>query len=225
MSPARYGNYSWIPGYFEGEDCFIVASGPSIRAQFGREACDGNWAFDFSPLKGKRVIVISHVLHFIPEPDIMVILDSSPLRTLGRDHYTKPYKTVSGRNTNFDPKGQVAVVNYSKKLNLDPKHGFFGSYSTGHFAISVALCAKASNIYLIGFDCRAKRDDGNFYNTKLVKGYARNDPEARYARMAKGFETFKDCGNIYHLSCASDLHTFETILIDDILDMSLVFRD
>ena len=148
----------------------------------------------------------------------MVVLDSGPLQKLGRRHYDKPYKTITSRNTNLDPRGQVAVIKPSKQLSLDPKHGFYGSYSTGYFALSAALCARARNIYLIGFDCRATKENGNFYNTKETKGYMRSDPEGRYARMTAGFDKFiphKD--KIFNMSDASDITVFPKKSLNEVL--------
>jgi len=212
---SRYGNYDWLPGAYAGRDVWVVASGPSMRRQFPRSD-DGE--LDLSLLRGKICFVISHVILFVPWADVMVVLDSSPLQKLGRDHYSKSYRTITSMNTNLEPRGRVAVIKYSDRLCLEPQHGFWGNHSTGQFAISAALCSGAKTVYLVGFDCQANPGDGNFYDTQKVKGYMYSDIHERYARMAGGFEKFAPVKDrIVNLSPDSAIETFPKANLEDVL--------
>lgn len=195
MPVMPFGNYEWIPGHLDGQDVYVIASGPSLID------------FDFSRLDGKKKIVISHASRFV-SPDYLVFLDRSVMETLSQDFYSQDYKTVVGKNVHLQPKCQLTRINYSNTPQMNPTHGFWGAKSTGYFALNLALSMRAKNIYLLGFDCCGHEHKVNFYDAKKVKGYCRGGGE-RYEGMIKGFEKFSQYSNIINLSPISKIPYFK----------------
>lgn len=196
----KFGNYDFIEGYFHNEPVYVVASGASLMG------------FDFRLLQGRRKVVISHVSFFCkPEPgDILAFLDKSPTQKMLQywpTIYTEDFKTVVGPRTGLQPAANVAVVPLlTNTLSMSPRRGLLSPNSSGVFGLSIALAAGASHVYLLGHDCIG---EGNFYNTKDVKGYHKKSKD-RYERMArpyKYFESMKD--KITNLSDISTIKQFE----------------
>jgi hypothetical protein len=207
MAKPQYGNWQWMPGHLEGEDVIIIASGPSLEG------------FDFNRINGMKKIVISHASKFV-EPDFLVFLDMKVMKRLNQDFYAMPYRTIVSRNINLEPRGQVTRINYSGEPNLNPAHGFYGSFSSGHFATNLALAMNARTIYLLGHDCGGSKN--NFYDTSQIKGYLPAGGGNRYKPMAKGYKKFEKFKNIVNLSIIngkdhSSIDCFPKKNIDEVL--------
>lgn len=183
MANARYGNYDWLPNCWKGQDAWVVASGPSLLSQFGNPP-------DFSELKGKNLIVTNHVIIDIPFANINTYLDPGVLQKLGRDQYDKPYKVVTGKNCNLEPKGSVAIVRFNQRLSVNPAEGFWTHYSTGVWSLSVAMATGADRIFMLGFDGTCSPDKPNYYDTMKRTGYMRSDHDVRLERMLSKYDPF-----------------------------------
>ena len=217
MSLSRYGNYDWMQTAFSGEDVYVLASGDSLNHTFPGKKGKGP---DFSILEGKNVIAINHTLQFAPHAKVWTFLDSGVTNKMGRDHYSKPYRTVTSNAANFEPRGNVSVVRtisstiYGKAgsacLSLNPADGLWCNYSTGIFAISIALSTAARKIYLLGFDGQCTTNKPNFYDTQKVVGYMRQDHPGRLERMLKLYSVFHPVRDrVVNLNPGSAIDTFD----------------
>ncbi len=208
MGKQPFGNFEWIPDYIKGEDVFVCASGPSVP-----HPDTDNWKLLMKKMNGAKKICVSHVMKFI-DPDFLVFLDGSVTRTLTQDFTLEPYKTIVGRNINRAPGGNLARINYSGQPNIDPRKGFYGGFSTGWFALNLAVAMGAKTIYLIGHDCGGKK--ANFFDAMKVKGYSRGGPD-RYVKMAAGYKQFEPWAHkIINVSKTSNITSFKKISLEEL---------
>lgn len=202
----KFGNYDWIPGYYKDQDVFILGGGPSLMG------------FDFNRLKGRRKIAICHTVLFAPMEhlDMLVFLDSDPLPALSPkiEFHTAIFKTVVSGNVPLEPMGQVAVVNFSKRVSTHPSQGCFSWISSGVFAVNIALIASARNIYLLGHDGGYAQT--HFYDVKAVKKQLPREPDV-YDKMIPHYEHFRNKKNIFNCSPISKIKCFPFRNINEIL--------
>lgn len=214
------GNYEWLKGFFQGEDVYVIGSGPSLAG------------FDFSKLKGKRKVVVSHMQKLVkPEPtDVICYLDGEAKRGIFRDpkdnstpeevdndFYNAPFHVVTSDRGGLQARGSVSVIRTAPELSLNPERGLFGPMSSGHYAISIALVGGAERIFLLGFDCHTPQaGKANVYDTQKTKGYlppsSPGDVKTdRYLRMLSGFDQFKACNKIFNMTAGSKIQCFPQV--------------
>lgn len=211
------GNYGWLAGYMKDEDVFVIGSGPSLAG------------FDFTRLKGRRKVVVSHMQKLVPmeSGDVMCFLDAQAKRGIFRDpgdnstpeqvdgdFYDAPFRIVTSERGGLQARGSVAIIKAAPEFSANPDRGVFGPMSSGHFAISLAYVAGARMIYIMGFDCHTPQaGKANVYDTQKTKGYMPASKPGdvqtdRYLRMLVGFNEFKTCQNIINLSGDSKILCF-----------------
>lgn len=217
----KKNDLSWVSGYFEGEDVYIIGGGNSLR-QFH---LDDRW----SELEGKRVIAINNAYLYAP-CDILLFLDAAfpaLMRSRGHKLSEMSCKVMAGWSSALWPE-EVAADNLSvfrpwREPSLDIERGLFSPLQGGASALNLALICKAKRVFLLGLDCRYIAGRGHFYSTNDT----RPADEVRYLRVAgkaneKGpnvnhYEGFKGMGEIYNASPDSAIDTFPKITIDEAL--------
>ena len=200
---------------FKDKDVFIVAGGPSLLG------------FDFRLLDDKMTIAVNHSYEYLKNPSLLCCLDSMfTLSLLKKEHKLQDFKfpvlvgpQISEKGNNIYNVNDIALDPSDNTLdNLFVRRNSGGT--TTALAISFALLAKASNIYLLGVDLYEIGLKKHFYSQDFIdKGIWEFDPSdnERLCRLVDTFEAFKGYKNIFNLSEFSRLKTFEKKKIEEIL--------
>jgi hypothetical protein len=231
------GEYEHLQNCLWGESVYLVGSGPSLIG------------YDYSRLKGKTTIGVNHGLFELVnagcEPKFHVFLDQRFLQEAGiQDHqghigFDKlPAYCVTSANSMISPRvGKLAVISaQNRKFETDPRRGFYSPRNSMAFAISVASYMGASEIYLLGLDCRfisnaqaaiIARSNGNEKKAKEIESrgigiYGHSTTGERnhtkdsiehantFEYMQALFYNFVDCpAKIYNCSEISKVEAFE----------------
>lgn len=139
------GNTEWIPGYFDGEDVFVIGGGPSINQM------------PWEKLADKRTIGVNHSIRFIPNLDIACFIDhefnGEMKRFYDQDMQNWPGKVVASHKSHLRAGGNVAIMDVTGNAADFSMKSIYGEYSSGIFAAQVAKLAGARRIYVCGMDC------------------------------------------------------------------------
>lgn len=142
------GNYEHLEGSLQGEDVYIVGSGVSLIG------------FDYSILKGKKIVPLNHACFKVPEIAFHVFLDTrffNEANLVDKDGVkwdSMPWQKVTSSHSTLGTRDGLAVIKPSNYFNFDPKAGLYTSKNSACFGISTAIFARARRIYLLGIDCR-----------------------------------------------------------------------
>jgi len=200
------------PGAWEGNSCFIVAGGASLKG------------FDFSRLEGELVIAVNRAIEYVPNAKMMVAQDSRlwgwyESGDLG-EQARKKFKDFKGvkvwvNTQEFPYPEDFYIVNVNKELtelNKDYSAGLPFCTNSGLNALLLAVCLGANPIYLLGFD----GEGDNFHS-----GY----PEPRNNDIYKDvfipdFDHFAPQINYFaeviNLNPQSKIRCFETGVIENV---------
>lgn len=213
-------NFAWIPGHLKGQDVVIVGGGYSVGEVFGSPRHDITAPdIDVSRFLGCKKIVINHAAKYVT-PDFYVMIDQRAQLTMaGFDWYNLPYPVIVGHQIQLEGHGNVSrvvAVDQHRPLSIDPKIGFYSAHSGGQYALSLALCMEARNIFLIGFDAK-EGYPSHFYDGRKDKAEAID--QETYIRMTEMFKKFSGFSNIYNLNQWSGIDIFPKISYDEFARM------
>ncbi len=143
-SPAVVKYPEFIKDRFAGEEVHVVGSGPSLVG------------FDYSRLKGKRVIAINNAYKLV-EHDFCLFTDRGFAR---RESPEVVEETTCVSIFDADFPGHI-VYRYAdgdggraNQFQLDPAKGLWHRSSSGSLGLCAALQGGANKVYIYGFDCR-----------------------------------------------------------------------
>jgi len=146
-----------LPRAWEGEACYIVGGGPSLKS------------FDFRRLDGLNVIAINRAFEDLPGAGLVTFSDARFWRWHGGGEDSPLYRH-SGLKITVQSHKQVkapCVLNMTgtgrRGLELRPtrlKHGV----STGYAAINIAWHLAPNPIVLLGFDGKAGPNGSDHYH-------------------------------------------------------------
>lgn len=177
-------------GAWAGQRCFLVGGGPSLTG------------FDFSRLKGERVIAINRAFVECPFADILFFMDKSRF-----------YKwTMDGK---FGDKAKQAFINFKghkvflymnheiKDVLYIPRAGRAGvpvslkdgihhGTNSGYGALQIAICLQANPIYLLGYDMQHEISEEGKEIANYHRAYPRQPPEKTTHSFIKGFNDLKE---------------------------------
>jgi hypothetical protein len=165
-------------GDWEGQRCFIVAGGPSLRG------------FDFERLRGERVIAINVAYLDMPWADVMFMMDSRLYRWILRgglhdaEAAKKAFFEFKGKRVFLDlanhhyPEMLYVPATGRHGLSMNLKRGLCHGNNSGVGALNLAFCLGANPIYLLGYDM--KHQDGEAH-------YHRRYPVVHRESITKGF--------------------------------------
>lgn len=150
---------------FLGETVFIVGGGPSLKN------------FDFSQLKGKRVIAINRAFEFVPFADYLYWSDISFYEKYKEGIHDFKGKKVT--NKSYPIRNDIINLENSGKLGLDLnpnsiKHGG----NSGYAAINLAYHLGAKTIVLLGYDMQKIENESHFHG-----GYGRKVDNSLYDNL------------------------------------------
>jgi hypothetical protein len=196
------GARRWIPDCrWEGEDCYVVGGGPSLRD------------FDWDRIRGARVIGCNSA--FILGAGIVEILlfaDYEWWKRIGEDRLQEFGGLVVGCCPRLEEDGLENLPGWlllaeregdRNGLSVGPKLHFNGN--CGAMAIHLALALGARRVNLLGFDMKApSRDRANWHDVRCEPG----NPDV-YKYFAASFDTI-----------ARDLHKYPGAVIVNVTDVS-----
>lgn len=149
------GNTNWLPGYFDGEDVFIVGGGPSLIGW--NPAC----------LADKNTIAVNHGIRFVPNLDIACFIDvefvGEMKRHYGIDMQQWPGKVISSQKSLLRAEGSVGIIHVTGNALDFSLSRVYGEYSSAIFAAQVARLAGARRIFLLGMDCKWSPEADHWY--------------------------------------------------------------
>lgn len=203
---------------FNGKRVFIIGTGASLTG------------FDFSRLDGEKKIAINHAYRLTPH-DLHVFYDASFLEE-SRGVYnpaTHTAKVLAGRNSNVREHENVQLFRRADHVTPSFQNGLYMGMSSALPAINAALIFGASEVFLLGIDCRfltadevaqaAKRNGNPKAAADVLNGaafahhvtqrdvrhtMATQDKERKYMQMAGQFNAFAG-RPVYNLSPFSNL--------------------
>jgi hypothetical protein len=140
-------------GIWTGAPCYIVGGGPSLKG------------FDFTKLRGHRVIAVNRAFEFVENPALFVTLDDRYIRGVVGGAYGGevaerfaaldcPKLVVQSSTTEPLPPGVLALPRGGEIGGIADsfKAGLWSGKNSGFVALQVALLLGASEVNLLGFD-------------------------------------------------------------------------
>lgn len=149
-------------GAWAGHRCFIMGGGPSLRG------------FDFSQLKGEKIIVINRAFEVCPFADIMFSMDNRFYNWLVRGQLPgslekfmafKGLKVWLEVSNNSYHHGIYYVVGLpTDGIPYSLKAGIYHGNHSGYGALQLALVLGAGPIYLLGYDMKHQGTATHFHS-------------------------------------------------------------
>lgn len=214
---------------FNGKRVFVLGSGASLTG------------FDFDRLKGEKVVAINHSYKLAPH-DVHCFYDSTFLEEARGQFEWKNSKAhiLAGRNAGPVASESVTLFRRANFVTKQFRDGLYMGYSSALPAVNAALIWGASEVYLLGVDCRflsadevraaakkngdAKAADAllavdafghHVTQTTSRHTQGRADKESKYTNMAAQFNAFAALP-VFNLSAFSNL-TIQRRNVDDVL--------
>lgn len=201
-----------MPGYFLGQDVFILGSGASLCG------------FDLNRLNGKNVIACAHMINFFPA-QFCVFLDVSVIAGLNK----KPgpdagYHAIVSEATGLSGSQYVTTISTRIKhkqrlgVQLDSKGPIYSAFSSGYAATNLALIMQAKRIFLLGHDCGPVNGKTHCYDLlKTKKAIPDQARGGKYIEFKHGWQAFARFDCIYNLTPESKIELFPRMNIDDVV--------
>jgi len=206
-----------------GRRCFILAGGESLKG------------FDFTPLKNELTIGINKAFQFYPDTKINYSMDSDFYSAIKDGRYDEisgeklldKWESYNGLRVFLTPMDirqfgdEVYLIrrNIDFRLNKTLNEGIFGGRNSGFGAVMLARSLGCRNIYLLGYDMKAKvtshwhggypNRDMKDFNKKLA-GYKQEFQEALPYLLQDGVV-------VTNLSPDSDLKCFNNDTLENVL--------
>lgn len=237
---SNYKTLSHLKGIHEGERCFIVATGPSLRIE------------DLDKLKEEYSFSVNSIFLATQETDwrstYYVCLDERHFDNMLKKYPNQineickenKFFNITTRKSNinslkkiekklFIPISRINQLNYTGKRNPDkfffrtnPVQGIYNSGTVTNSAIILAMYMGFNKIYLLGTDCNYSdkiKHVGEDWNDKTM---SINEQELIELRMKNGFEEISKMAKkynveIYNATRGGMLESFPRINFDDIV--------
>ena len=214
-------------GAWDGEPCFIVGGGPSLKD------------FDWTKLEGRKTIGINRAFERF-EPTIIFSMDKQFLGWIMGDKYaqfvsdgtetkkkflaSKAYKVWLCTETIEFTKDLFIIrtaKNYFYGLNnftlQSMRDGLCHGDNSGYAALNLAVCLGANPIYLLGFDCKHENGRSHWHD-----GHIRKQEEKSAIKWVKRFKVAAEKlamtdFRVVNLNPDSALECFEKMRPEEIL--------
>jgi len=180
-------------GQWKGQRCFILGGGESLKG------------FDFSLLRGEKVIAVNRAFESYPNADIWYAMDvalynsmrSGVLSEGEKYDVYKLWQEFQGIKMflcpinyyKFYDKIHYVRRNTKAVVSNDLNQGIHGGNNSGFGALMLALTLRANPIFLLGYDLKIRE------TTHYHSGYPKQDKEALAKKLVvftEQFEKFKD---------------------------------
>lgn len=211
---------------WRGQRCFILGGGDSLAG------------FDFSRLKGERVIAINRAFEKAPFADILFAFDSRfywwtvrgelpPDKNGlgGGQEAARKFAAFEGLKVWLDLTGGKALpgVAFLSSRGTDGvpgelRDGIYDGGNSGYAALNLAIALGANPIYLLGFDMHG---DGAGHQAWFHGGYPTNQGDRVYQGFASHFEKIAPALDargikVVNLNPGSSLRCFEFGRFEDL---------
>ena len=203
--------YATLPdGSWRGEAAFIIGGGPSLTG------------FDFTRLKGRRVIAVNRAFEVARFADILFSMDSLYYRwaLMRPSHSFSKFKGLKVwlDTYGFPYQGIHLVKSQGEKgLSWSLRDGLYHGRNSGYAALNLAACLGANPIYLMGFDMAVRDGKTHFHS-----GYSMAFPVRKLPIYAERFNQAAPMLkarniNVVNLSPSSALECFPKYAVDEVL--------
>lgn len=203
-SPDKFNK---INGMLEGKRCFIVGRGESLRG------------FDFSRLKNEFVIVINEAMLSCPS-NAVVFCDRGMWRENKDALFEYTGYIFAAERTKYyevDKRDNVYIYPLSNfGLGEKIEYGMYSGASSGMIAINIALCMKAREIYLLGYDMLEKTGHKYFDDLSPVPQHYANR-KWLVDQLKCYTEHFSRLDNVYNLNPDSGIKCFQYRNVDEVI--------
>ncbi len=205
-------------GAWRGRRCFLVGGGPSLRG------------FDFSRLRGERVIAINRAFEVCPGADILLAMDGRLYGWIvsGRLGENARAKFAEFRglklwlaSSEIGSWPDVTVISNRGQDGLTDSiaAGLYHGSNSGYAALNLAVALGANPIYLLGYDGRGNGSGGQAW---FHDGYPEQQGEGVYANFAGRFSLLAPLirargVRVVNLNPDSSVRCFEFGRIGDVL--------
>jgi hypothetical protein len=200
------------PVEWTGKRCFIVGGGPSLKG------------FDFSRLRGERVIGINRSFEFV-QTDLLYFMDHSFYRDV---HELESWKRFSGvrvapsplsQELKFDASVHLVWRRMGIGLHRGIEEGVYAGTNSGLGALMLAATLGCNPIYLFGYDMST--DGGTHWHS----GYKNQAQEAMSLLIRDYIRDFVQVSSVFtgtgikivNLNKQSGLHCFPKMDPDEVL--------
>jgi len=156
---------------FKGKEVFIVGGGPSLKN------------FDFECLRDKTTISVNHSFKYVPNTNLITHLDWRFVREYGKDEtFINTDKLTWSRHLRnnkyheaklypraYENTALIHGTHYHQQIGLskaiDKQHPKITLHTSGQLAILFCIAARASKVYLLGFDaCQEYKEHNQFHD-------------------------------------------------------------
>lgn len=201
-------NYDGIHGAWQGEPCYIVGGGPSLKdfiSQIG---------LDF--LDGKHTIGINHIIEDYHNFEWFFFLDKRFLEKTTYDINNFNGRIFAQCTTGLKPSEKITIYHCNnERPTTNINNGLFSSNLSGLAALNLAILTGANPIYLLGYGNGIKADYTNYHYKENYTGEVKKQERFnKFLRVNKRFDNFapwKD--RIVHVTEGDDIPVFKKMRI------------
>ena len=146
------------PDVFRGETVFVVGGGHSLRG------------FDFSRLYDRQAIAVNAAGYDLPTADVLFFHDGGFLdRNRDLVGSFRGLVVTTSRYAGDQMPSRVLVVATEERLSFlaGTEGAIKRGRSSGHSAVSLAIAMGASQVVLLGFDCRSDSPVTHYHDRYL----------------------------------------------------------
>jgi hypothetical protein len=203
-------NFRDINGRHEGQDVYVLGSGPSLVG------------YDLSQLSDKTVIAVNHSIEFF-NAQYLVFGDAMFLKSSNYDFnkysgvVVTPHRHNDSARLQFIPEERKYFFEPRRdEPHINAKMGLFHPCSSGIMALSLAIQFRARKIYLLGFDYCYNGDTTHFFGN-IYKHHLEYKETKVLKKKDKFFRFNKWRKIIYNCSDISTIKEFERIPLNAVL--------
>jgi hypothetical protein len=173
---------------YAGENIIVMGSGPSL------------FNFNFDYLKNKNVIAVNNAVKYC-NPFALVSIDSFfvehelKLKTNQEEYFQKQnYKSFFFHTVKVYPdqyQDKIVKLSHSSfPKETDLKNGkLYAQDLSGLMGVHLAICLKAKNIFLLGFDCKVNSMT-HFSDNEIPHRWKNGKSGENYLKKAEKFHMF-----------------------------------
>lgn len=210
---------------WDGEPCFVVATGPSLTSAVAQKVRFARW-FD-----GWRVLCVNDAYRLLPHADILYACDWGWWKHHeGAPKFTGERWTCHSQSTDFVDDKSAVTGRYDVRLvravngrgfSGDPQYIHYGhpQPSSGFQAVNIALLLGASPVVLVGFDGHATNGKHFFgdHPAHLNRG-----TDEGYREFAKAYPADE---RIVNATPGSTIEVYRRVDLEEVLRDRGVHRD
>lgn len=224
----KYSRLKDFENKYNGERCFIIATGPSLTID------------DLEKLKDEYTFGVNSIIKLFDETDfrpdfygiqdrdvygaMQDVIKSTKFKTAFCADIIEKYYNVPSNFIPFPYNGEYHLYNgkpnkYNAKFSDNAYEIVYDGYSITYSLIEIAVYMGFKEIYLLGCDCSYPKGSKSHV---VESGFVDKNAASNPIRMRVGYKCAKDYTDshgikIYNATRGGELETFERVDLDEIL--------